>query len=574
MIGHKEYLDESASRQKLSALDQEFIVKNFNIDRKIQNFYDTQYDFRNLAVEFGQALLRRKATLPQEGAPRPDVIAEADLRAGKMRQLDSKMKHIKRKLTRIEKQLNTRRATSSRVASVTPAYGTRLKKTATPGHLRTPDGVSRRDRDHFLRTIRLIDATIHNVNDHFLRRVQLPPTASAVSGSLATSVVRNKKRLRDQMVRESRLLTSHPFSSTHLQRPSRVLPGIQTLPNSRVIHDGSIRLGEVVSLKTSQGDSKFHVGAESQGRSRRIVRSAFMKKSTKSSKVRTAHTKAHSRQPTGDSRGGPRRDIFSGKTHFPVRRPSSKMTHVGREIKQNKRVRSAMHSLSNKIRRKKPHTAVHVNRKKLTEQSSTRPSRSRDSTQIVNQLLGIYQKTSSNYTMPAQTAPMPDTSSPAEDSEVEEVVDLSAWKFRPRVDFIERNKLLASGTAELKQSTNVNARQDVNISGFRIEVHDSETPNQPQVGTGQTTSELELSEKLFDFPSNVDEPSKIEISKFPSGFSLNELGEARMIRKIPVPGSKVGATSLRQSRHIRHKFSKISNFNDFHHMFPVEQRNI
>jgi hypothetical protein len=113
MTSNKEYLDESASAKRLFALDKDFFEKNYNIDKKIQNFYDSQYDYKNLKIEYGSPLLERKKTGPiDKNHQKMDVLGEADIRESKMKELDSKMKHIKRKLTRIEKELNHKRCTS------------------------------------------------------------------------------------------------------------------------------------------------------------------------------------------------------------------------------------------------------------------------------------------------------------------------------------------------------------------------------------------------------------------------------------------------------------------------------
>jgi hypothetical protein len=122
MTSKKEYLDETASVKKLFALDQELIKKTYNIDKKIQNFYNANYDYKNLKIEYGTPMLERKKTGPIDKNPKIDVLGEADIRESRMKELDSKMKHIKRKLTRIEKELNNRRCTSSKRISNKSLY--------------------------------------------------------------------------------------------------------------------------------------------------------------------------------------------------------------------------------------------------------------------------------------------------------------------------------------------------------------------------------------------------------------------------------------------------------------------
>ena len=115
MTCKKEYLDETASAKKLFALDQELIKKNYNIDKKIQNFYNAHYDYKNLKIEYGSPLLERTKTGPIDtNFQKMDMLGEADIRESNIKKLDSKMKDLKRKLTRIEKELNNQRCTSSK----------------------------------------------------------------------------------------------------------------------------------------------------------------------------------------------------------------------------------------------------------------------------------------------------------------------------------------------------------------------------------------------------------------------------------------------------------------------------
>ena len=113
-VSRKEYLDENASKEKLSVLDQELIKKIFNIDKKIQNFYDSQYDYKNLKIEYGAPVLERKKTGPIRKKQKKKDLGEMEKCELNMKKLDSEMKNIKRDLTRIEKELRYKRCTSSK----------------------------------------------------------------------------------------------------------------------------------------------------------------------------------------------------------------------------------------------------------------------------------------------------------------------------------------------------------------------------------------------------------------------------------------------------------------------------
>lgn len=113
MVARKEFLDQSASRTRLFALDQEYIERNYNIDCKIQNFYDSVYDFKNLVREFAAPMLERQQTGPVSRRQLQRQAGEAELRARRMKQLDQNMLHIRRQLVRLEQGLSARRCTSS-----------------------------------------------------------------------------------------------------------------------------------------------------------------------------------------------------------------------------------------------------------------------------------------------------------------------------------------------------------------------------------------------------------------------------------------------------------------------------
>lgn len=113
-VNRKEYLDESASKKKLYRLDRELIGQIYNIDKKIQNFYDAHYDYKNLKIEYGTPILERKKTNTIAKMQNKKALNERDIHSINMKKLDKDIKNIKRDLTRIEKELKHKRCTSSR----------------------------------------------------------------------------------------------------------------------------------------------------------------------------------------------------------------------------------------------------------------------------------------------------------------------------------------------------------------------------------------------------------------------------------------------------------------------------
>lgn len=418
-------------------------------------------------------------------------------------------------------------------------------------NLQSPAHVDRKRLDHFFETVRQIDLTIEKVNQNFLRRAALDSTfkargQSAGLQSLKHSLVSNKRRLRDQLTSGAWLRGVGRLASRAV---GGTLPGIHTLPHSRVSNDylEVAPFANVVSLGASQTGTG-NPPMNNLRRKRRGVQSACAGGPAGKHKPATADTRADSRAPVSVSRGlsKKRRPIFSGKTHFPPRKTSAKLTHVGRAVAHRKRVQSAAQKLAARPRPPKPHTSNALIRKGR-------------STGIVQELLSMYTKASSGYAAPQSVATRKTVAS-IKQLQSEEVVDLSAWKFRPRVNFVEKNKLLLSGNLKTP-ATLSDSQPQTGVSDFQINVHNlSNSVGHPLPG-------IDLSERLFDFPSNMDAPSKIEISKFPSGFSVNDFVEPPA-DSGPAPLKQLGAFSC-SSKITR---AEVSNFNDFGHMFAQSKQ--
>jgi hypothetical protein len=117
-VNHKEYLDESAPKNKLFSLDRELIGQIYNIDKKIQNFYDTQYDYKNLKIEYGMPVLERKKTNTFKKKQTKRDFNEREMHGVNMKKLEREIKNIKRDLSRIEKELKHKRCTSSNLLTL------------------------------------------------------------------------------------------------------------------------------------------------------------------------------------------------------------------------------------------------------------------------------------------------------------------------------------------------------------------------------------------------------------------------------------------------------------------------
>lgn len=370
--------------------------------------------------------------------------------------------------------------------------------------------------------------------------------------SLKTSVVRNKKRLREQTIKS--FYTSQ-YQNLNLVKNSykhkEIFPNIRTLPASQMTHDyaPSNPVSNLVSLKASQvqrhnttqpGKSHF------RSKSIRFVQSSYGPRTHKK-KPKTAATRADSKEQNSQFNNRNRNHIFSGRTGLASRFSTSKVVNINQVVKQQKRAQSAMHRIKPRVHFKenKPATA--------------KPNVSTGQPLVVNNLLGLFARRSAKPVQGTFKATR-EVCTVVKEIDNDEVVNLNQWKFQPSKNFVKSNKnAVKSKTLNLSESSKLrNSSKD-----FQIAVHvnksstliQSEDPNEMLM-----TSAIKKSEIFFDFPSGCKMPSKIDVVNFPSGFSINEFEAQNTTSILPDLGKQ--HLKMKKSKFVRQECNKLSNFND------------
>ena len=106
---------EKKDKKECPREDRQLLKRIYNIDKRIQHFFDSEYDYRTIEIEFDDGEIERKVCKKSNSMLNSNGNASKPrkLRDKTLKNLNNEMKKIKREISRIDKKVKTQRCSSS-----------------------------------------------------------------------------------------------------------------------------------------------------------------------------------------------------------------------------------------------------------------------------------------------------------------------------------------------------------------------------------------------------------------------------------------------------------------------------